>query len=171
MVTTVDKRANFLSRTGTKDAEAPDDVINVDHMEKGIAPARSLKPSQSSMNIGKALAMALNMMWDGHEISAGGDLGAFVSKEGFIMDGHHRWIATGMINPDLQIGGYLVQFPGEKLVSILNAMTKGMFRVKKGKPATGGFDQFTPDKIRATLMNYAKNGGAWGMKAEDVMGS
>ena len=84
------KRANFLSRTGTKDAEAPDDVINVDHMEKGIAPARSLKPSQSSMNIGKALAMALNMMWDGHEISAGGDLGAFVSKEGFIMDGHHR---------------------------------------------------------------------------------
>jgi hypothetical protein len=163
------KRANFLSRTGAKDEVTPDDQIKVEHKPEGIAPVQKLKPSQSSMNIDKALAMALNMMWDGHAINAGGDLGAFISEDGYIMDGHHRWIATAMIDPSLQVGGYLVHFPGEKLVPVLNAMTKGMFRVNQGKPGTGGFDQFVPEKIKETLLAYAKNGGAWGMKAEDVM--
>jgi hypothetical protein len=163
------KRAHFVSRTGQKDDSADDDVINVGHKPQGVAPVGKLKPSQSSMNIEKAMAFVVNMLWDGNqELNAGGDLGAFISNDGYIMDGHHRWVSTAMIDPTAQVGGYLVDFPGQQLVAILNAMTKGLFGVQRGKAATGGFDQFTPEKMKEQLVKYAK-GGVWGMKPEDVM--
>jgi hypothetical protein len=163
------KRANFMSRTGQKDDNADDDVINVGHKPQGVAPVGKLKPSQSSMNIEKAMAFVVNMLWDGNQkLNAGGDLGAFISNDGYIMDGHHRWVSTAMIDPSAQVGGYLVDFPGQQLVAILNAMTKGLFGVQRGKAATGGFDQFTPEKMKEQLVKYAK-GGVWGMKPEDVM--
>jgi hypothetical protein len=164
------KRARFMSTTGAKDADEQDDVIDVAHKPEGIAPVQKLKPSQSSMNIEKAVAFVLNMLWPGNaKLNAGGDLGAFVSNDGYIMDGHHRWIATAMIDPTKSMGGYLVDFPGQQLVAILNTMTKGLFGKMRGKSATGGFDQFTPEKIKGQLMAYAKK-GIWGMKPEDVMG-
>ena len=60
------------------------------------------------MNIEKALSMALGMIRDDQ---AGGDLGAFISSDNHIMDGHHRWVATAMVDPSAQIGGYGVDFP------------------------------------------------------------
>jgi len=163
------KGARFMSKTGTKDGSGPDDVIGVKHKPAGIAPVAKLKPSQSSMNIEKAMAFVLNMLWPGNsELNAGGDLGAFVSEDGYIMDGHHRWVATAMIDPTKSVGGYLVDFPGKQLVAILNTMTKGLFGVQRGKAATGGFDQFTPEKMKEQLVLYAKN-GIWGMKPADVM--
>tara|TARA_R110000823_G_C15890593_1_gene495982 strand:+ start:550 stop:1446 length:897 start_codon:yes stop_codon:yes gene_type:complete len=161
--------AQNLSKTGGLDGVPDDDVISVQHKPEGIASVGKLKPSQSSMNIEKAMAFVLNMLWPGNsELNAGGDLGAFVSNDGYIMDGHHRWIATAMIDPSSSVGGYLVDFPGQQLVAILNTMTKGLFGVERGKEATGGFDQFTPEKMKEQLMQYAQ-GGIWSMKAEDVM--
>ena len=73
-----------------------------------------------------------------------------------------------MVDPSLEMGGYLVEFPGEQLVAILNTMTKGMFKVMKGKDATGGFDQFQEGPIRQQLQVYLKN-GVWGnLGPEDV---
>jgi len=161
--------AQNLSTTGGLDGVPDDDVISVQHKPEGIASVGKLKPSQSSMNIEKAMAFVLNMLWPGNsELNAGGDLGAFVSNDGYIMDGHHRWIATAMIDPSSSVGGYLVDFPGQQLVAILNTMTKGLFGVERGKAATGGFEQFTPQKMKEQLTMYAQN-GIWDMKAEDVM--
>tara|TARA_R110000824_G_scaffold32672_1_gene105285 strand:+ start:27926 stop:28792 length:867 start_codon:yes stop_codon:yes gene_type:complete len=163
-------RARYLASTGQNDGQPDEDVIDVTHKPEGIASVGKLKPSQSSMNIEKAMAFVLNMLWPGNsELNAGGDLGAFVSNDGYIMDGHHRWVATAMIDPSKSVGGYLVDFPGQQLVAVLNTMTKGLFGVQRGKGATGGFDQFTPEKMKEQLMSYAKN-GIWGMKPEDVMG-
>ena len=162
------KGARFMSKTGTKDGSGPDDVIGVSHKPQGVAPVGKLKPSQSSMNIEKALGMVLAMLDPSNDFSAGGDLGAFISNDGYIMDGHHRWVATAMIDPTKSVGGYLVDFPGQQLVAVLNTMTKGLFGVQRGKPATGGFDQFTPERMKQQLTKYATSGTKY-MKPEQVM--
>ena len=134
---------------GDKDGEQPDDVIQV---KTASYPVNKLKPSQSSMNIEKAMGMALAMIQG--DMSTGGDLGAFISNDMHIMDGHHRWVATTMVDPKAKVGGYLVNFPGAELIAVLNALTSGAFGQTKGKVATGGFDQFKEAPIRAQLEKY-----------------
>ena len=97
------KLARKYTRSGNPklDKSAEDDVINVVSTgDKGI-PVGQLKPSQSSMNIEKAMQFVVQMLHPQGKLKPGGDLGAFISKDNYIMDGHHRWIATGMIDPRL----------------------------------------------------------------------
>ena len=61
-----------------------DDVIGVGGASYSVS---ELKPSQSSMNIEKALSMALGMIRDDQ---AGGDLGAFISSD----KPHHGWSSS-----------------------------------------------------------------------------
>tara|TARA_R110000765_G_scaffold319980_1_gene412000 strand:+ start:542 stop:1378 length:837 start_codon:yes stop_codon:yes gene_type:complete len=161
-------QAKSVSDSGQADGVSPEDVVPVAHKPEGIAPVQKLKPSQSSMNIPKAMGMVLGMLNPNNPFSPGGDLGAFISNDSYIMDGHHRWVATAMIDPSLSVGGYLVDFPGEQLVAILNTMTKGKFGVMKGKEGTGGFDQFTPDNMKKQLMIYAQK-GVTAKKPKDAM--
>lgn len=160
------EKARELVQSGNDDVDegSADDVIGVGG---GSFSVSDLKPSQSSMNIEKALSMALGMIRDGN---AGGDLGAFISSDGHIMDGHHRWVATAMVDPAAKIGGYSVDFPADKLIPVLNALTVGKFGVTAGKPATGGFDQFQEGPIRAQLEEYLAN-GAYKMEPEIVQSS
>ena len=165
-----------LAKTYTKtgpdniDKGNDDDEIDVTEKPEGVAPVQKLKPSQSSMNIEKALAFVIQMLHPEGKLKAGGNLGAFISKDGFIMDGHHRWIATAMVDPTLSVGGYLVDFPGQQLVAILNAMTKGRYGEMTGKPASGGFEQFQEGPIRKQLEVYLQK-GVWGnLKPQDVQG-
>lgn len=163
------KRARFMSTTGTQDKIPDDDQIPVTHQPSGIAPVQKLKPSQSSMNIEKALAFAIQMLHPKGKLKPGGDLGAFISSDDYIMDGHHRWVATAMVNPALQMGGYKVEFPGQQLVAILNAMTKGLFGRMRGKKATGGFEQFQEGPIRKQLQAYVQNGVWKNLGPADVL--
>jgi hypothetical protein len=119
-----------------------DDVIPVD--QDGSWAASELKPSQTSMNLGKAAWFALGML-NGTMYGSGGpggETGAFVSSDNYLMDGHHRWIATAMADPSAPIMGFAVDFPGKQLVAILNTITKGLLGVAQGKSGTGGFEQF-----------------------------
>ena len=157
------EKAAALTQSGKDDVDAgkADDVIKVGGASFSVS---ELKPSQSSMNIEKALSMALGMIRDD---KAGGELGAFISSDKHIMDGHHRWVATAMVDPSAQIGGYGVEFPAEQLIPVLNALTVGRFGVTSGKPATGGFDQFKEGPIRDQLDVYLQN-GAYQMEPEVV---
>jgi hypothetical protein len=164
-------RAKQLVTTGDDDVDGGDgdDVIPTGHKPQGVASVQKLKPSQSSMNIKKALQFVIQMLHPKGKLNAGGDLGAFISKDGYIMDGHHRWIATAMIDPSLSVGGYLVDFPGEQLVAVLNAMTKGFWGDRKGKEASGGFEQFKEGPIRQMLIKLMKEGVWDNLGAEDVV--
>lgn len=149
---------------GKEDKKEEDDVVAV---KEGVSFSCSdLKPSQTSMNIEKAMGMALNMLKSG---KAGGDLGAFISNDNYIMDGHHRWISTAMVDPSAKIVGNLVNLPGKELVAVLNALTAGKFK-HEGKPATGGFDQFKPAPIKAELEKCMKEGvgGDFAIEASEV---
>ena len=168
------KLARKYTRSGAAqlDKSAEDDVIDVVSTgDKGI-PVGELKPSQSSMNIEKAMQFVVQMLHPKGKLQPGGNLGAFISQDNYIMDGHHRWIATGMIDPGLGIGGYKVGFPAPELIAVLNAITKGRLGIQKGKPASGGFDQFTPENIQKQLVAMATKGHPWGnLGPEDVIGA
>ena len=160
------EQAKKLATTGDDDGNLEDDKID-STPNPAVAPVTKLKPSQKSMNIPKAMGMALSMISgkmgsDGpiaEPMTAGGDLGAFISNDNFIMDGHHRWIATGMVDPSKSVGGYSVAMPGTELIKILNAITVGRLGIKKGKPGTGGFEQFKAAPIKAELQNLLSKGG------------
>jgi hypothetical protein len=161
--------ASTIVRTGNEkyDEMAKDDRIPV---KAGSVAVEKLKPSQSSMNIGKALGMAVSMINKAGPFSGGpgGELGAFITKDGYIMDGHHRWISSYMVDPGAKVGGYIVGFPREELLAVLNSLTKGAFGVQSGKPASGGFDQFEPENIRKAFADFAKKGNDF-TKPEDVV--
>ena len=62
---------------GRQDGSETDDVIDV--TPNATFPVSQLKPSQSSMNIGKAMGMAISMI--AGKMQTGGNLGAFISSE------------------------------------------------------------------------------------------
>ncbi len=160
------EQAKRLATTGDDDGNLEDDKIT-SVPNPAVAPVTNLKPSQTSMNIPKAMGMALSMISgkmgsDGpiaDPMNTGGDLGAFISSDNFIMDGHHRWIATGMVDPSKSVGGYSVAMPGTELIKILNAITVGRLGIKKGKSGTGGFEQFKADPIKKELQKLLAKGG------------
>ena len=159
--------ANVKTGLEKYDKLADDDSIPV---VAGDRPVKDLKPSQSSMNIEKALGMAISMINKSGPFKGGpgGNLGAFITSDDYIMDGHHRWISSYMVDPNAEVGGYIVDFPREQLLAVLNALTKGEFGVDTGKPASGGFDQFEPGKIKAALKAFAEKGNDF-TEPEDVM--
>ena len=72
-----------------------------------------------------------------------------------------------MVDPSAKIGGYSVDFPADKLIPVLNALTVGKFGVTQGKPGTGGFDQFKEGPIRAQLEQYLEQGNEY-MSPEEM---
>ncbi len=155
-----------FAKKAVQSTPSPEDSIPVVGDQEAV---QNLKPSQTSMNIDKAMAQAISMILGDMEL--GGNIDAFISSDDHIMDGHHRWVATAMVDPSKPVGGYRVDFPGDKLIAILNAITVGKFGITQGKPATGGFEQFKEGPVRATLKKFATEGipGKYPRKPKDVM--
>lgn len=137
---------------GTEDKKSEDDTVGVSSVNIAVS---ELKPSQSTMKVSNAVGMAIGMLVKGQP---GGDLGAFISSDNYIMDGHHRWIATYMVDPSATVGGKQVNLPGKQLVAVLNAITAGKFG-NAGNPGKGSFADFQDKaKIKAEIDNVVQNG-------------
>jgi hypothetical protein len=145
--------AQAVAQAGDDDGQAEDDIIGV---RKGTMPVSQLKPAQSTMKIANAMGMALAMMRG--DMEPGGDLGGFISQDGHILDGHHRWVATAMVNPKAEVGGFIVDFPASEIIAVLNTITKGLLGIEKGKEGSGSFAQFQVDPMRKQLQDFMKNG-------------
>jgi len=157
--------AQLIVQSGQADGDAGDDKVSVG---KGSWPAASLKPSQTSMVLPKALGMALGMLASG---KIGGDLGALVSSDGHILDGHHRWAATILASGSKgKVGGYKASLPGKGLLKVLNIISKGLFKVRGGKAGKGSLAQFTPGNVRSMLEDFVTNGmgGEFPIQADKV---
>ena len=150
---------------GTKDGDPDEDKIDA---TPGTRPVKSLKPSQSSMNIKKAcnFFIAALRKVKPFEQGPGGDLGAIITSDDHIMDGHHRWIATGMVDPTADVGGFIVDFPAKQMIAALNMITASLG--KEGKEGTGGFDQFNENGVAAMLNKFATE-GTWSGTQEEVI--
>lgn len=159
--------ATAIALGGDKDGDGEDDKILG---TKGEAAVKDLKPSQSSMNIGKAIAFAIAAILknDPFPTGPGGDLGAIITKDNQIMDGHHRWIASGMVDPNAKVGGVIVQYPADKLIPILNILTVHLTGSSKGKKGGGSFAAFNEKGILPVLQKYAKE-GVWSTGGDPAM--
>ena len=148
---------------GDDDGEKTDDVVGADPGEVAVS---KLNPSQSSMNIEKAVAFAIAAIRKAEPFPAGpgGDLGAIITSDNHIMDGHHRWIASGMVDPKAKVGGYIVEFPAKQMIAALNMITVKL-GITSGKPGSGGFEQFNEKGIKAVLDKYVAE-GVWSADGE-----
>jgi len=157
------EEAEKLATGGDDDGEKPDDVVKA---SEGEVPVSKLKPSQSSMNIEKAVAFAIAAIRSVEPFAGGpgGDLGAIITSDNHIMDGHHRWIASGMVDPKSKVGGYVVEFPAKQMIAALNMITVKL-GITQGKPGSGGFDQFNEAGIKTVLDKYV-NEGVWSADGE-----
>ena len=145
--------AKLITQSGLGDGDVSDDKVSV---SKASFPASSLSPSQTTMVLEKALGMAIGMLASG---KIGGDLGALISKDGHILDGHHRWAATIIASGKKgHVGGYAAALPGSELLKVLNLVSKGSFGVRNGKPGKGSIAQFTPANVRKLLETLLEKG-------------
>ncbi len=137
-------------------------------VSKASIDAESLKPSQTTMVLDKTIQMALLMLQKG---KTGGDLGAMISADNHILDGHHRWAATILAGGG-KVGGYKASLKGPDLLRVLNIVSKGAFGVRNGKPGKGSISLFTPQNVRKMLEDYAQNGygGEFPRSPENVQG-
>jgi len=141
---------------GKKDKDEKDDSAIASKINKNFeSVVTSLFPGQKEVIPEKATAIALLML---DKDKVGGDLGAIVSGDKHIMDGHHRWAGTTLADPSAKVSGIQINIPGDALVGILNVYTKGALSRDQGNPGKGDINQFTPEKIKSVLDDYLKNG-------------
>lgn len=138
--------AKLIVQSGNLDGDPGDDKVQT---SKASPAASSLSPSQTTMVLEKSIGMAIGMLASG---KVGGDLGAMISSDGHILDGHHRWSATILASGKAgHVGGTLVNLPGKELLKVLNVISKGQFGVRNGNPGKGSISQYTPANVQKYL--------------------
>ena len=109
-----------------------DDIVETEDVS---IPVKDLIPTQSEVYLGKALELSIRGI-------EGGDLGAVISKDGYIMDGHHRWACTMLNNPEKEVGGVMVDLPFNELLVVLRAVGDSMKNPRGTKPSGGDVNIF-----------------------------
>lgn len=148
--------AKATVRGGLKDKDPKDDAAIATKIKTGFStPVSKLFPAQTEVIPEKAVGIALGMLNSG---KIGGNLGAIVSGDNHIMDGHHRWAATTLVDPNAAVEGIKIDIPGDALVGILNVYTKGALGRNQGNPGKGNINAFTPEKIKSVLDDLIEKG-------------
>ena len=146
--------AKAAYKGGKKDGDDADDIVP---STKVSVPAGKLKPSQKEVVPQKAVEFAFSaiMKIKPMESGPGGDLQAIISNDNYIMDGHHRWAATFLVDPSAALQATQIDLPGAALVTALNVVTKGLGR--GGNSGKGDISKFggkpIEDAIDAVLAN------------------
>lgn len=157
--------AKLIVQSGNLDGDAGDDKVQT---SKASPAASSLSPSQTTMVLDKSIGMAIGMLASG---KIGGDLGAMISSDGHILDGHHRWSATILASGKAgHVGGTMVNLPGKELLKVLNVISKGQFGVRNGNPGKGSIAQYTPANVQKALKTAVEKGisGEFPISSEKV---
>jgi len=148
--------AKAAVKAGRKDNDEKDDSAIASKIKTGFStPVSKLFPAQTEVIPEKAVGIALGMLNSG---KVGGNLGAIVSGDNHIMDGHHRWAATTLVDPNASVEGIKIDVPGDALVGILNVYTKGALGRTQGNPGKGNVNAFTPEKIKSVLDDLIEKG-------------
>lgn len=124
--------AKIFKDKGLKDGDKFDDIVEARYES---IPAKDLKPSQEAIYLGKSLLMAIKGI-------EGGDLGSVISKDNYILDGHHRWAATMFNNPDAKIRGKKINLNIGDLIPVLRALGDAFGNQRRGEPKGGDVNIF-----------------------------
>tara|TARA_Y100000389_G_scaffold197108_1_gene231080 strand:+ start:2235 stop:3185 length:951 start_codon:yes stop_codon:yes gene_type:complete len=124
-------KKDFLKK-GLKDGDKLDDIVKTYNASISV---KDLKPSQSAIYLGKSLGLAINGV-------EGGDLGAVISQDNHILDGHHRYAATTLNNPKAKVNGVQASLDIADLIPVLRAAGDAMDNQRGLEPKGGDVNIF-----------------------------
>jgi hypothetical protein len=105
---------------GLKDGDPYDDVVNI-QVSPNIASCKDIFPTQQEVLLTNAVEVALRIQLG--KLPLGGNIGAVISEDLLIMDGHHRWAGSWLAGGgDVMIGGVWIGMPAKQLVPVLAAV-------------------------------------------------
>jgi hypothetical protein len=135
-------KKDFLKK-GLKDGDKLDDIVKT---YNASIPVKDLKPSQSAIYLGKSLGLAINGV-------EGGDLGAVISQDNHILDGHHRYAATTFNNPKAKVNGVQASLDIADLIPVLRAAGDAMDNQRGLEPKGGDVNIFkaTMEDVKACI--------------------
>jgi len=145
-----DTLRKIFIKKGRMDGSVEDDIVQT---KKQTWTAKNLKASQDAVYLGKALGMAVGGV-------KGGDLGAIISSDKRILDGHHRWAATMFNDPSAKIGGIEARLGIGDLVPVLRALGDVFKNKRRGAPGGGDkniFQATVADAEKALLTGKYMN--------------
>lgn len=146
--------AHGIVNSGLLDGVIQDDQ---DAMRQKVIPSVKLKPSQTTMVLSDVVGIALEMLNDG--TGFGDDLGAIVSADGYIMDGHHRWAGSILARgSDASVMVWVSNLTGPQLLRVLNVVSKGAFGVTQGNMGTGSLSDINLAKVYTQLEHFRNKG-------------
>lgn len=111
-----DIATEWLER-GIKDGVEKDDIINV---VKETISVINLKPIQKQIYFDKSIGNILEYGIEDTKVFLKEEI-TIISKDGFIIDGHHRWLSAMLINPELEINVLKIDIHKDRLVKLLLA--------------------------------------------------
>jgi len=114
----------FLTK-GLKDGSDDDDSIQV--KEDDPVNVADMIPTQSNIQLGKSLSFALGGGFGGQ------DLGAYITGGNEILDGHHRWSGTMIVDPGASITGHKIYAPASDILPALTALGNAFGNQQKGQ--------------------------------------
>ena len=126
-------KAVAAPEAGTKDGKPEDDKYGVN--TEAPVTVSTLSPAQKEVIPMKALSFALGYL-DKKDPDLD-DMEAIVSADWYIMDGHHRWAAATLVDPNKKVKVAKIEMPAVDLITALNIYTKGALTTAKGEPVTG----------------------------------
>ena len=137
---------SFLTKGLEKnDKSGNDDTIEVKQDEP--IDVASMEPTQKNVLLGKALAFALGGGFGGQS------LGAYVTGGNEILDGHHRWAGTMIVDPGAGIKGHKVMAPASDILPILTALGNALGRQQKGMDHGDAAAESMKESIRSSKTN------------------
>jgi len=134
---------SFLVK-GLMDETKPDDSIEVKENEP--IDVAAMIPTQSNVLVGKSLAFALGGGFDGQE------LGAYITGGNEILDGHHRWSGTMIVDPGASIRGHKVMAPAADVIPVLTSLGNALGRQQKGMDHDAKNESAVPQKKSDNLI-------------------
>lgn len=148
---------------GAEDGNSSDDKVAG---QVASIPVGALKPAQTEIVVNKAVAFALGFANLGKPDLD--DMEAIVSKDNYIMDGHHRWAARFLLDPKAAVKVTAIDLPGGPLVTALNLITVGKLGITAGNPGKGNVKDFTGVNIGKALDEaMAKGTSDWPKQTPD----
>lgn len=120
-----DLALSFLTKgLQSYDDDGGDDMIAVKENEP--IKVAAMIPTQSNVLLGKSLAFAIGGGFGGQE------LGAYITGGNEILDGHHRWAGTMIVDPGAEIKGHKVMAPAAQILPVLTTLGNALGRQQKG---------------------------------------
>jgi len=146
--------AKEMAQSGLLDGDAEDDKVST---KSAPVKSVSLTPSQTTLVLKDVVGLALEML-----LKRGGmgeDLGALVSSDNYILDGHHRWAGSILARgSSASVKVWKAGIPGDQLIRVLNIVSKGQYGVSSGNPGKGSINDLTPAKVRKQLEVFLQEG-------------